>query len=98
MARSRGSNDRRRKLAQLPYVVECPIPGGGLRQRLDQMNAWAKRTCGNDGYATMSREDRSGPGTPQQILRMHFADEATARAFALEFGLPYVAAPTDKRG
>jgi hypothetical protein len=88
MARSRGSNDRRRKLAQLPYVVECPIPGGGLRERLDQMHAWAQRTYGNDGYATSSRRDRAPDGTSAEILRVHFADETTVQAFAREFALP----------
>jgi hypothetical protein len=61
-------------------------------RRLDEMHAWAQRTCGNDGYATSSREDRSSDA-PAQILRVHFADEANARAFAREFGLSYPEAP-----
>ena len=92
MASARGRIYRRRKLAELPFIVECPVPGGGLRERLDAMHAWAQRTCGNDRYATSSRRDRAGDGTPQDVLRVHFADEATARAFAAEFDLAFLPA------
>jgi hypothetical protein len=53
------------------------------------MNAWCRERCGVNGYATTSREDRTGPGLPRQILHMHFAAEQDAQAFALQFGLPY---------
>jgi hypothetical protein len=90
MARARGSIERERKLEKLPYIVECPRPGGGGAWRdVNDLEAWARRTCGNDGYMTTSREVRSGPRMPKYILRVHFAAEATARAFAREFGLSY---------
>jgi hypothetical protein len=89
MDRARGSIDRRRKLAERPHVVECPIPGGGLRGRLDGMQAWCGEHCGSDGFVTAKRVDRAPDGTPQDVLLIHFRDEATARAFAEAFGLPY---------
>jgi hypothetical protein len=89
MAKARGRIERRRFLEKLPFVVECPIPGSGLRQRLDDMHAWARRTCGNERYGTSSRVDRSNSYAPAAILRVHFADEETARAFADAFTLPY---------
>lgn len=95
MAGARGNIERRGKFAGLPYVVECPRPSGVWRE-LDAMHAWVRARCGNDGYMTTSREDRTGPGLPRQILRMHFADEATARAFAAGFGLPYPAKGRDR--
>jgi hypothetical protein len=58
-------------------------------RRLDEMHAWAQRACGNDRYATSTRTDRGTDGMPAEILCVHFADEAAARAFAREFGLPY---------
>jgi hypothetical protein len=59
MARARGRNEQRRQLERLSLMVECPIPPDGLRRRLDDMHAWAQRTCGNDGYATSKRIDRA---------------------------------------
>ena len=88
MAKARGSIERRRKLEKLPYIVECRRP---LR---NDVEAWARRTCGADGYLTTSREVRNGAAMPRYILRVHFADEATAKAFALQFGLPYPAPAT----
>jgi hypothetical protein len=58
-------------------------------RRLDDMHAWAQRTCGNDRYATSTRTERRADGMPTEILRVHFADEAIAAAFAREFGLKY---------
>jgi hypothetical protein len=89
MSRDRGFTPRRQKLRGLPYVVEVPRPDGiGLWRELDAMNAWARAMCGADGYAITTREDRSEPGLPRTILRMHFRDEPMARAFAAAFGLP----------
>lgn len=96
MAKSRGSIERGRQLEKLPFVVECPIPAGGLRGRLDAMHAWARARCGNDGYMTTSRDGPPGPVMPTQILRVHFADEATAWGFAREFNLSD--SPTDPAG
>jgi hypothetical protein len=89
MAQARGSMDRRRKLAERPHIVECPIPGGGLRGRLDGMQAWCREHCRADGFVTSSRVERAPDGTPQDVLLVHFRDDATARAFAIEFRLPY---------
>lgn len=89
MSRDRGFIDRRRKLRQLPHVVEVPRPQGiGAWRELDDIDAWCRARCGA-AYATTSREDRSGPGLPQTILRVHFAHDQDARAFALAFGLPH---------
>jgi hypothetical protein len=88
MSRDRGYIDRRRKLRGLPFVVEVPRPDGGAWRTLDDMNAWCLARCGNAGYLTTSRQDRSGPGLPNQIMLVHFADDAVAEAFAREFGLP----------
>ena len=87
MARARGSIYQRRKLAELPFTVECPIPGGGLRRRLDDMGEWCRARCGADGFVTSNRVDRAADGMPQDVLRIHFRDEATAGAFAEAFGL-----------
>jgi hypothetical protein len=77
MAKARGDIERKRKLETLPYVVECPRPaGGGAWRELDDLEAWARRTCGNDGYMTTSREIRRGPAMPKYILRVHFAVES----------------------
>lgn len=87
MSRDRGYIDRRKKLRQLPHVVEVPRPEGvGLWRELTEMESWARAKCGAEGYATTSREDRSGPGLPRMILRVHFAAEQDAHALA--FGLP----------
>jgi hypothetical protein len=90
MAKARGSIERKRKLEKLPYIVECPRPsGGGVWRELDDLEAWARRACGADGYMTTSREVRREPAMPRYVLRVHFGDEAKARAFAREFGLSY---------
>jgi hypothetical protein len=89
MSRDRGYIYRRQKLRELPFVVEVPRPQGGVWHQLNDMQAWAQARCGADGYATTSREDRSGSGLPQTILRVHFGDEETARVFAAGFGVPY---------
>jgi hypothetical protein len=90
VSRDRGYIDRRKKLRDLPYVLEVPRPERiGLWRELDDINAWCRARCGVDGYATSSREDRSGPGLPRTILLVHFAAEQDARAFALAFGLSY---------
>jgi hypothetical protein len=90
MSRDRGYLPRRDKLRSLPFVVEVPRPrAGGVWRELDAMYIWARRACGSDGYMTTSREDRTGPGLPKMILRVHFGDESKARAFAREFGLSY---------
>jgi hypothetical protein len=90
VSRDRGYIDRRAKLRGLPHIVECPRPPGiGLWPELNAMDDWARGRCGLDGYATTSREDRSGPGLPQTILRVHFARSEDAQAFATAFGLPY---------
>jgi hypothetical protein len=91
MAKARGDIERKRKLEKLPYIVECPRRGGGggVWREFDDLEAWARRTCGNDGYVTTSREVRRGPAMPKYILCVHFAVEAKARAFAREFGLSY---------
>jgi hypothetical protein len=54
-------------------------------RRLDDMHAWAQRACGNDRYATSTRTKRRADGMPTEILRVHFADETIAAAFAREF-------------
>ena len=87
MAKSRGRIERRRQLARVPFVVECRIPGGGLRERLDAMHAWVRARCGNDGYATSKRVERGPDGMPADGLRVHFADAADAKTFAREFDL-----------
>ncbi len=89
MAKARGNIERKRKLEKLPYIVECPRPRGGVWRELDELEAWARHACGADGYMTTSREVRNGAAMPRYILRVHFAVEAKARAFAKEFGLPY---------
>ena len=91
MAEARGANERRRKLDKLPYVVECSRPSGGAWRDPGDMAAWAQRTCGSKGYMTTSREVRRAPAMLKYVLRLHFADEAKARAFAAEFGLSYPA-------
>jgi hypothetical protein len=87
MAKARGSIEHRRRLAALPFTVECAIPPGGLMRRLDDMHARAQRACGNDRYATTTRTERRADRMPTEILRVHFADETTAQAFACEFRL-----------
>jgi hypothetical protein len=87
MARARGRVERRWKLAELPHVVECPVPGRGLRERHNHMHAWCKERCGNGRYATSSRHDRAPDGMPLEFLCFHFGDAATARAFASAFSL-----------
>jgi hypothetical protein len=89
MAKARDNIDRERKLKKLPYIVECRRPPGGVWRDIDELDSWARRTCGNDGYMTTSRELRRGRAMPKYILRVHFADKAKARAFAREFGLAY---------
>jgi len=76
---------RRFKVAELPHVVECPIPGSGLRSRLDAIRC--RKRCGLDAYAESRRADRAPYGKPMDVLLVHFGDEATARAFAAEFDL-----------
>jgi hypothetical protein len=88
MAHARGSIYQRRKLAERPHVVECPIPGGGLRE-ITAMQAWCHDRLGPDGFVTSSRVDRAPDGMPQDVLRVHFAAEQDAQAFALAFGLPH---------
>lgn len=89
MAEARGADERRRKLDRLPYIVECARPAGGASRSSGDMEAWARRRCGSDGYMTTAREVRRAPAMLKYVLRMHFADRATARAFAAEFGLRY---------
>ncbi len=87
MAQARGADERRRKLEKFPYAVDCAGPPGGAARSSSEMTAWAQRKCGSDGYMTTSREIRRAPAMPKYVLRVHFADRATARAFAAEFGL-----------
>ena len=89
MTTDRGFIDRRRQADKCPFVVETPIPGSGLRKRLDEMHAWAKSACGNDRYMTGSRVDRTDPMNPVEVLQVRFADEAVAIAFAEAFGADY---------
>jgi hypothetical protein len=84
--------ERHRKLAELPYIVECLIPGGGLRGRLDAMQVWCREYCSSDGFVSSKRVDRAADGMPKDVLLIHFRDEAAARAFAETFG-PSAARP-----
>lgn len=86
-ARARGSHYRRWKLAELTHIVECPIPGSGLRSRLDAMHAWCREHCGPNDCADSKHVDRAPGGMPQDVLLWHFRDAATARAFAAAFDL-----------
>lgn len=57
---------------EFPHRVEMPPRAGGWGRQLDEMYAWAKTRCGNDGYRKLSD--------------WHFKDAAAAAAFAKFFG------------
>jgi hypothetical protein len=89
VSRDRGFIPRRQRLRALPYIVEVPRPVGiGVWRALDDIEAWCRARCTNDGYATTSREEQTS-WPCRTFLRVHFRAEEDARAFAARFGVPY---------
>lgn len=89
MSGARGSIERRRLLEKLPYRVEVPIPGSGLRGRHTEIMARLRANCRPDQHATTSRFERDARNYPVEILVIAFASEQTAMAMADALQLTY---------
>jgi hypothetical protein len=85
MFKSRRTVDQNQKLARLRYVVQVPVPPGGLGEHLSAMHAWALRRCGPGGYldTTQMGDDRKKPA--EKFVQFAFPDAAAARDFARTF-------------
>lgn len=85
MSKPRGSIERRRKLAQLPHVVQIPIPPDGLGEHLNEMHEWARKRRGPGGYAESGRIERDKQKNMVEFALFHFPDAETARDFVARF-------------
>ena len=63
---------------EFPVRIRLGVPGQGLGERLNRIQAWLDEDCGADGWAMMPSGLR---GVPNDAVAVYFRDAALAGAF-----------------